>query len=360
MPSSSTFDDSLATYVVDLAAASVIPRSASGASGKVFLKLAEDQKSLFFHITQNVSASAEVELHVGTAVENGNTVSSLQGVHGDEVGVFELTDAERFTALDNGLMYVTVSASSEQTAEIRGQVLHPGDLVYAARLTVEQQDPVYPTVNRGAAQIVVPSSRSTFRYHVTSSIDSQYSIVINRGIAKTRGVPVQALPTGQIVDGSSPLSEEGYDDLTAGRWYLNVHSALNREGEIRGQLLQPGEVLYVANLSGVNEIPEVSSGITSTLQLVLAPDQQHFRYQFSYVDGDVVGAQIHYGAADAIGPSVYALEFDTGGEIGVEPPVQTVTAEDLAMLRQGNWYVNLASAQSIAGAARGQLLAPAQ
>jgi hypothetical protein len=48
-------------------------------------------------------------------------------------------------------------------------------------------------------------------------------------------VPI-ANPTTSPVEGSATLTDEQAADLTAGKYYINVHTAANPGGEIRGQV----------------------------------------------------------------------------------------------------------------------------
>jgi len=41
--------------------------------------------------------------------------------------------------------------------------------------------------------------------------------------------------------------------------YVNVHSSKNAKGEIRGQVLRPGETLFSVVLSGAEEVPSNDS-----------------------------------------------------------------------------------------------------
>ena len=40
------------------------------------------------------------------------------------------------------------------------------------------------------------------------------------------------------IDGSATLTDAQAADLAAGKWYVNVHTAANKDGEIRGQLVK--------------------------------------------------------------------------------------------------------------------------
>jgi hypothetical protein len=45
-------------------------------------------------------------------------------------------------------------------------------------------------------------------------------------------------PTASPIEGSATLTDEQAADLTAGKYYINVHTAANPGGEIRGQVIK--------------------------------------------------------------------------------------------------------------------------
>ena len=54
---------------------------------------------------------------------------------------------------------------------------------------------------------------------------------------KNAGVAVPITGTDQAsFEGSATLTDAQAADMMAGRWYVNVHTAANKAGEIRGQL----------------------------------------------------------------------------------------------------------------------------
>jgi len=57
----------------------------------------------------------------------------------------------------------------------------------------------------------------------------------NAGVA----VPIGTNPTSPMT-GSVTLTDPQIADLEAGKWYANVHTADNKGGEIRGQLVRTG------------------------------------------------------------------------------------------------------------------------
>jgi len=48
-------------------------------------------------------------------------------------------------------------------------------------------------------------------------------------------IPIQGADKGSF-EGTATLTDEQAADLMAGKWYVNVHTAANKAGEIRGQV----------------------------------------------------------------------------------------------------------------------------
>ena len=53
---------------------------------------------------------------------------------------------------------------------------------------------------------------------------------------KNAGVAVPISPNASPFQGSATLTDAQAADLMAGQWYVNIHTAANKAGEIRGQL----------------------------------------------------------------------------------------------------------------------------
>jgi hypothetical protein len=53
---------------------------------------------------------------------------------------------------------------------------------------------------------------------------------------KNAGVAIPISPATSPLEGSATLTDAQAADLMAGKWYVNVHTAANKGGEIRGQL----------------------------------------------------------------------------------------------------------------------------
>jgi hypothetical protein len=53
---------------------------------------------------------------------------------------------------------------------------------------------------------------------------------------KNAGLVITITPNGPEFEGSATLTEAQAKDMLAGEWYVNLHTAANKGGEIRGQL----------------------------------------------------------------------------------------------------------------------------
>ena len=56
------------------------------------------------------------------------------------------------------------------------------------------------------------------------------------GEGKNAGVAIPIMPNGPEFEGSATLTDAQAKELLAGEWYVNVHTAANKAGEVRGQL----------------------------------------------------------------------------------------------------------------------------
>ena len=57
-------------------------------------------------------------------------------------------------------------------------------------------------------------------------------------VGKTAGVAVPLPSAKTPLEGSAVLTDAQAADLAQGKWYVNVHTAANPDGEIRGQVLK--------------------------------------------------------------------------------------------------------------------------
>lgn len=151
--------------------------------------------------------------------------------------------------------------------------------------------------------------------------------------------------------------------IRAGGTYVNLHTAANPGGEIRGQL--NGPETFAATLNGAYEVPLVKGNGIGFATIVISPDATSISYSVTYdgLSGPVVAAHIHVGSLAVAGPIILPLTIGpspmtgtlTTADLNVAGGVTTF-AEAIAAMRAGTTYVNLHTAAHPGGEIRGQLV----
>ena len=140
-----------------------------------------------------------------------------------------------------------------------------------------------------------------------------------------------------------------------GLYYINVHTATNPGGEIRGQIRLESEIGVVASMTGAQETPAVTTNATGLGIFTLSQNLEKlkFRVAFAGLSSAITGAHFHTGALGMSGPVVVnLLPFLSGNVIEGEivPTVAFLTA-----LGQGQVYINVHTSNNPGGEIRGQL-----
>ena len=116
-----------------------------------------------------------------------------------------------------------------------------GTETYRATLSGSQEVPPVSGTGSGSAEVTVNPSTMAMTYRVTySGLSGPATMGHIHGPApagQNAGIKIpfpSAAPSP--ITGSGTLTAEQYADLKAGRYYVNIHTAANPGGEIRGQL----------------------------------------------------------------------------------------------------------------------------
>lgn len=112
------------TFCADLQGASVVPPTASAATGRAVLTLQPGSNQATVSLTTNgLTGAVAAHVHQGASGVNGPVVLTLSASGSSFGGAATLT-ASQVTALQNGAFYVDVHSPAFPGGEIRGQ-LHP-------------------------------------------------------------------------------------------------------------------------------------------------------------------------------------------------------------------------------------------
>ena len=137
-------------------------------------------------------------------------------------------------ALVTGLIAFVACTTAQTTSS------HTASLV--ARLSGASEVPPTPTNAKGNLQATLDKNSRVLTWTLqVSGLSGVPTAAHFHGPAApgdNAGVAAPMTVTGQPTDnGVVTLTAAQMDDLLAGRWYVNVHTAAYPEGEIRGQMM---------------------------------------------------------------------------------------------------------------------------
>jgi trimeric autotransporter adhesin len=159
--------------------------------------------------------------------------------------------------------------------------------------------------------------------------------------------------------------EAGLVSIEQGLTYVNVHTAANPDGELRGQV---GPVTFTTTLTGLDVVPSVSSAATGTLGVTLSPDQSSMTIVLNQTGlGPATGADIGLGRFGQNGPIIFPLAgafYEVPLTVSVDSNTLVPAAgsgvssfnDAVDMMLSGNTYVSINTAANPSGEIRGQIL----
>lgn len=312
---------------------------------------------LTYIIKHDVENATAGHIHDAPAGENGSPIIPFDSVDGTISGSAELS-SDQESDLRLGHLYANIHTQAYANGEIRGQILHPGDTLWLANLTGAQETPSNDSAGSGVVSLIVNGDHTAAHYHLSTSLTATMAH-IHTGIAGVKGDVAFPFVFGDdksIAEGDLAFSDDDAAVLADGGFYANVHTSAFAGGEIRGQLVAPGERVYAATLDQASE-PEPDQAVASTAkgnaQFILSADGTALRYQSVVMDltGAAQASHIHKGKAHVDGPVVYPLTLVGDTPIGT----QDVTATDITNLAGGGYYVNIHTEQNPDGEIRGQI-----
>jgi CHRD domain-containing protein len=139
------------------------------------------------------------------------------------------------SALITGLVAFAASTSAQRDTSTNTAAL-------TARLSGASEVPPTPSNAKGDLQATLDKSTRILTWTLTvSGLSGPPTAAHFHGPAaagENAGVAAPITVTGQATDnGVITLTSAQMDDLLAGRWYVNVHTTANPNGEIRGQMM---------------------------------------------------------------------------------------------------------------------------
>jgi hypothetical protein len=238
-------------------------------------------------------------------------------------------------------------------------------ILVSAKIDGAQQVPVVTTNASGVAGLFLNGTHDTLCVSVnfTGLSGAPNGIHLHEAAVGANGPVVLDLTPyingnkiSAIITGTT-LSSSFITKLLNGAYYINIHTAANSGGEIRGQLWVETEGAYYVKLSGAEQVPSntVTASGVGAFALIKHQGILKFNIVANGLTGAITGAHLHTGAIGVNGPVTIDLtSFVSGNKIQGEVNTATMTTF-ITDLKAGNIYLNIHTAANSGGEIRSQL-----
>jgi hypothetical protein len=324
-----------------------------------------------------------VHLHNGFGGENGPVFLPLRPVDGSDT-VFRATAADAIADIDFALIadggtYINVHSAENGSGEIRGQVVPRGIDVARSELQGQQENP--PVVNAegisGIGYVTINAADQAIVGNVTVEgfvpfLDAPIGPVhLHNAFAGENGpvflplFPVDGSETvfrGTEIDAIAAID---FGTIAQGGTYINVHSAENGSGEIRGQVVPRDVDVARSDLQGQQENPPVQNapGISGIGYVTTIPTAQEIVANVTvqgfvpFLDAPIGPVHLHNGFAGENGPVFLPLRPVDGSDTVFRATSSDATdIIDFERIADAGTYINVHSAENGSGEIRGQVV----
>ena len=249
--------DVFTIYTVDLSYTSANPAvtTATTATGSAVVTLNETQKTVTVTGTfQDLSGPATAaHIHGPAAIgSNAGVVVGLTATAATSgtlsLPVTPLTSAQ-VAAMKAGMHYINIHTAANASGEVRGQIDNvPADIIttYTVGLSYTNANPAVTASSIGTGSAVVMLNETQKTVTVTGTfqdlsgpataahIHGPAAIGSNAGVVV--GLTATAASSGTLSLPATILTDAQIADMKAGMHYINIHTAANAPGEVRGQI----------------------------------------------------------------------------------------------------------------------------
>ena len=351
-------------FTAHLTGAEEVPAVTTNGEALITVLVNDDQtKMLIQGVATNLSGPVTAaHLHAGDFGVNGGVFVDLSPIRTGNKFAGELPIPAGFLtkALSLGL-YANVHTAMHPGGEIRGQLQPESDYNFVAVLTgLNEVPPVLTTaIGLGGLNLTLGHNMVQYRFTVNGLSGPITASHIHKGAVGVAGPVVRALSfNGNNLVGELPLDSLPADfllNLFSGAYYVNVHTAANPAGEIRGQLGFADFLNGFAIMNGDQETPPVTTGGFGIGFAVpnLTLDSLVYGVLVNGLSGPATAAHIHKAAAGVAGSVQVALTATTLP--GLYSATVPMSAGMLSDFIHNNLYFNVHTAANPGGEIRGQI-----
>lgn len=228
----------IVTHHANIDAMQEVPANASPAQGWGVFTINTVSNQLSYHIEFGGLVAAETQAHIHGSATHGTNAGVLQplALGSPKTGVWNYPEALEKSIID-GLMYVNIHSAAFPGGEIRGQIC-----ATVAPIDARQEVPPNGSPAAGCGLIAIDRGADRLSYDI-----SYANLTAAETMAHIHGFAPPGVNAGVLTPlplGTRKLGVWGYPagneiDIVSGRTYINIHSAANPGGEIRGQVQFP-------------------------------------------------------------------------------------------------------------------------
>ena len=245
------------------------------ASGTGSFVLNAAKTELAFEITVNGLSGpiTAAHFHNAAAGVDGLVVRTITSSFSNTAsGTWKSTDGEALTPalvteLEAGRIYVNIHTAANSDGEIRGQlnIVSSGSEGFTAGLKGSEEVTPAATLGTGTGAFVLNAAKTELTFDITvNDLSGPITAAhFHNAAAGVDGLVVRTITSSfsntasgiwKSTDGSESLTLALVTELEAGRIYVNIHTAANPDGEIRGQVIANPGTGFVAKLTSGAEV----------------------------------------------------------------------------------------------------------
>jgi hypothetical protein len=222
-----------------LAGAQQVPPVASAASGTAIAYLHEPENRIVYMVSSSGLANVvAAHFHQGAIATNGPVIIDFGSGNGNYCGVSSpLTAAQVASWKANGF-YANIHTAANPGGEIRAQMIRDAGDHFAAALNAASEVPPNASPALGGVSVILgPNGNVNLQGQFTGLTGPPTAAHVHVAATGVNGPIVFPLVIGAgTLSANYTPTPADLVNLRAGNWYVNVHTAANPGGEIRGQL----------------------------------------------------------------------------------------------------------------------------
>ncbi|MCB9355571.1 MAG: CHRD domain-containing protein [Lewinellaceae bacterium] len=350
-------------FIANMDGQQEVPSVTTNARGVATFMLSEDRNTVVVNgVFSGLSgAITGCHIHTGaTGVSGPVYVNFSSNASGNRLRADIAIPSDFISMALNDQLYLNVHTAANPGGEIRGQLHLMTDEFFAAPMDGNQEVPSVAGSGFGVGLLAYSPGSNTARYSavVNGLSGSVTASHIHEGATGVAGpvVVALALSGNSTVSNNIDLSGLATDfkqKLAAGDYYINVHTANNPAGEVRGQLFELGPLAFETILNGAQETPPVTTSASGVAVAALSPNLDTLTYYIGATGLTPTAAHFHKAAPGAAGGVVVALQTTAIANFySAKIAVDEVFVTDLL---NGNIYVNVHTVANPGGEIRGQM-----